>query len=74
MRKAMNLTALARKYGQGYVARISGGTKVFAFSKKVDTLVEKIKDKKEFKENKLVISWVPKFGQRYAFKVSFRLR
>lgn len=71
--KSLNLTALSKKYGPGYVARIDGGTKVFAAAKKVDSLVLKIKDKKEFLENKLVISWIPKYGQRYAFRVSLRV-
>jgi len=73
MRKTMNLTALAKKYGEGYVARVSGTARVMAFAKKVDQLLEKIKDKKEFKENKLTISWIPKYGQKYSFKISLRV-
>ena len=73
MRKIMNLTSLAKKYGQGYIARTESN-KVFAFAKRVDLLLDQVKDKKEFKENKLIISWIPKYGQRYAFKISLRLR
>lgn len=71
--KPLNLTAISKKYGPGYVARIEGGVRVLAASKKVDLLFKKIKNKKEFKENKVVISWVPKPGQRYAFGVSIRI-
>jgi hypothetical protein len=67
MNKARNLTSISKKYGQGYVARFLGSNKILAFAKKADSLMEKIKEKKEFKENKLVISWIPKFGQSYAF-------
>ena len=69
----MNLTAFSKKYGPGYVARIEGGMKVLAAAKKVDSLVEKIKNMKEFQQNKTVISWIPKYGQRYVFKISLRV-
>lgn len=69
--RSLNLTALSKKYGPGYVARLDGGTKVLAAAKKVDSLVLKIKDKKEFQENKVVISWIPKYGQSYVFRISF---
>ena len=68
------MTALSKKYGPGYVARMDGGAQVLASAKKVSSLVEKIKNKKEWQENKLVISWIPKYGQKYAFRVSLRVR
>lgn len=55
------------------MARLDGTNKVVAFAQKADDLIKKIKDKKEFKENKLVIGWVPKYGQTYVFRVSLRI-
>jgi len=74
MRKTINLTNLAKKYGPGYVARIANTTTILAFHKRADRLLEKIKDKKEFKENRVIISWIPKYGGRYVFKISLYLR
>lgn len=74
MKKTINLTHLAKEYGPGYVARIAHTTKILAHGSRADKLLEKIKDKKEFKENKVVISWVPKYGARYVFRVSLCLR
>lgn len=73
MKKALNFTAISKKYGPGYMARLDGTTRVVAFAKRADALIEKIKDKKEFKENKLVIGWVPKYGQTYVFRISLRV-
>jgi len=67
MKKTINLTNLAKEYGPGYVARIINSTKILAHHSRVDKLLEKIKNKKEFKENKVVISWIPKYGARYVF-------
>lgn len=74
MKKALNFTAISRKYGPGYVARLDGTTRVLAAAKRVDILFKKVKDKREFKENRIVISWVPKYGQSYVFRVSLHLR
>lgn len=74
MKKTINLTALAKRYGGGYVARLADTTKVIAHAKETDKLLKKIKDRKEFQENKVVISWIPKYGARYVFKISLRLR
>lgn len=71
--KPLNLTAISKKYGPGYVARLNGTTKVLATAKRVDVLFNKVKDKKEFKENKVVIGWIPKYGQTYVFRISVRL-
>ncbi|MBI2611717.1 hypothetical protein HYW54_03155 [Candidatus Gottesmanbacteria bacterium] len=73
MKRPVNFTAISKKYGPGYIARIEGKTKVLAAGKKVDILMKKIKNIKEFKENKVVISWVPKYGQKYAFRISVRI-
>lgn len=71
--KSLNFTALSKKYGPGYVARLSGTNRVLAAAKGVDVLFNKVKDKREFKENKIVIGWVPKYGQTYVFRISVRL-
>lgn len=73
-KESINLTPLTKKYGPGYVARVEGTAKVVGYAKRADSLLKKIKDKKEFKENKLIISWIPKYGGRYLFRVSLRLR
>ena len=73
MGKAQNLTAISKKYGPGYVARVKDGLKVIASAKRVDVLFKKIQNQKDFKENKVVISWVPRYGQSYAFGISVRV-
>lgn len=67
MEKRINYSKLSKKYGPGYVARIVDTTRVIAYHSKADKLLEKIKNRKEFKENKVVISWIPKYGARYVF-------
>ena len=74
MKKPVNLTSLSKKYGPGFVARVKGTTKVIGYAKRADSLLLKIKNKKEFKENKITISWIPKYGARYVFKISLCLR
>lgn len=74
MKKPIKLTSLSKKYGPGYVARIKGTTKIIDYAKQPDSLLKKIKNKKEFKENRVVISWIPKYGARYVFRISFCLR
>lgn len=65
--KPLNLTAMSLKYGNGYVARLQGTTRVIAHAKRADELMEKIRDTEEFKKKKLVISWVPKHDTTYVF-------
>lgn len=72
-KKSINLTNLSREYGPGYVARIEGTAKIIAHARRADTLVKKVQNKKEFKEDRVVISWIPKYGARYVFRISFRL-
>jgi len=74
MKKALNLTVLSKTYGEGYVARIVNSNKILAHAKSADKVIEKIKNSKEFKQKKVVISWVPKYGARYVFGISFFLR
>lgn len=74
MDKPQNFTAISKKYGPGYVARMKNSLKVIASAKRVDTLFKKIRNKKEFKEDKVVIDWVPKYGQQYALEVSIQVR
>jgi len=73
MAKPINLTILSKKYGPGFVARIKGTGRVIAYAKRPDSLLAKIKNKKEFKENKVIISWIPKYGARYVFRISICL-
>lgn len=74
MRKAFNLTALSKKFGEGYVARIDGTNRIVGYVPTADVLMKKIQYKKEFKENKVVISWIPKYNATYVFGVSLSLR
>jgi len=74
MKKPVNLTNLSKKYGPGFVARVKGTTRVIGYAKRPNSLLLKIKNKKEFKENKVTISWIPKYGARYVFRIPFCLR
>ncbi len=65
--KPLNLTAMSQKYGDGYVARIQGTTRVIAHAKRADDLMKKICDMDESTKKKLVISWVPKHDTTYTF-------
>ncbi|MBI4067045.1 hypothetical protein HY407_01575 [Candidatus Gottesmanbacteria bacterium] len=70
MAKVFNLTSLSQKFGECYVARLKDTDKVIAHAKDADQLLAKIKGREEFKKNKLVISWIPKYGARYVFRIS----
>lgn len=74
MKQAFNLTSLSRKFGESYVALDTKTNKVVAHARRADKLVEQIKDTKKFKEDKLIISWVPKYGAQYVFRISPLLR
>ena len=71
MRKVLDLTSLSRNLGECYVARIADSNKIIAHSKRADKLMESIKNTDEFKKNKVVISWIPKYGAKYIFEASF---
>lgn len=73
MKKSFNLTSLSRTYGESYVARIMGTNQIIAHAKNADEVMDKIKDTEEFKKKKIVISWIPKYGARYVFGISFLL-
>ena len=62
--KPVNISSLITKYGPGYVAKTKGG-QVVAHARKLDVLFKKVKNKAS-----LVISWVPKKGARYVFRIS----
>ena len=70
--KSINITTLTEKYGPGYIAKDKKSGRIVAHAKRVDTLMEKVKERKE--EKKVVISWIPKHGARYVFSLSLRLR
>lgn len=55
------------------MARLSDSNKILAHDKNAKDLMEKVKNRPEFKQNKIVISWIPKYGARYVFGVSLLL-
>lgn len=63
--KLVNITSIVKKYGPGYVAKHPKTGRVVAHAKRVDLLL-----KKTGRRTNLVISWVPKFGARYVFRIS----
>lgn len=70
--RSINITPLTEKYGPGYIAKDKKAGKVLAFASRVDTLMQKVGSKKP--EREVVISWIPKHGARYVFRISLRLR
>lgn len=74
MRKALNLTSLSKNFGECYVARIVDSDRIIGHSKRADKLMENIKNTEEFKKNKVIISWIPKYGAKYVFGISLLLR
>ena len=64
--KPLNISPLIKKYGSAYVAKNRRTGRVIAHAKTLDVLFEKTKRKQD-----LVISWIPKSGARYVFKISF---
>ena len=65
--KLVNITHLTEIYGPGYIAKDKKTGKVIAHASRVDDLMNKLEDKKN---KEVVISWVPKHGARYVFKIS----
>ena len=63
--KPVNITSIIKKYGPGYVAKTQKG-RVVAHDKRIDILFNKVKDRDD-----VIISWVPKPGARYVFRISF---
>lgn len=63
--KAINITALTKKYGNQYIAKSEKTGKVLAHNERVDMVFKKVKDKKD-----VIISWVPKYGTTYVFRIS----
>lgn len=63
--KPIDITSLIKKYGPGYIAKSRKTGRVIAHAKKLDVLF-----KKTGKRTDLLISWVPKPGARYVFRIS----
>ncbi|MBI3342942.1 hypothetical protein HY032_02200 [Candidatus Gottesmanbacteria bacterium] len=63
--KPINISSLMKKYGPGYVAKTVKSGKVVAHAKKLDILFHKTKNRSD-----VVISWIPKYGERYVFRIS----
>ena len=64
--KAINITPLMKKYGPGYVAKDKKTGKIVAFASGLKLLF-----KKTGKRSDLEVSWIPKLGARYVFRISF---
>lgn len=63
--RAINITALTKKYGNQYIAKSEKTDKVLAHDERMDVVFKKVKNKKD-----VTISWVPKYGTTYVFRVS----
>lgn len=61
----MNISALIKKYGPGYVAKNKKSGKVIAHAKRLDILFSKTGDKDD-----ITISWIPKGNAKYVFRIS----
>lgn len=62
--KPINISSLIKKYGAGYIAKSRKTGQVVAHAKKLSLLFNRTKERED-----LVISWVPKSGRRYVFRV-----
>lgn len=63
--RAINITALTKKYGNQYIAKSEKTGKVLAHGERIDLVFNKVKDKKD-----IILSWVPKYGTTYVFRIS----
>ena len=63
--KPINISSLIKQYGPGYVAKTKKTGRVVAHAKRLDVLFQKVKKKED-----VVISWIPKRGARYVFRIS----
>lgn len=63
--KPINISSLIKKYGPGYVAKNRKTGRVVAHAKRLDLLFKKTKKRTDF-----VVSWIPKSGARYVFRIS----
>jgi hypothetical protein len=63
--KPVNISSLVKKYSASYIAKNKKTGKVVAHSKRLDLLFKKTKEHSD-----VVISWVPKKGARYVFRIS----
>lgn len=63
--KPVNISSLIKKYGASYIARNKKTGKVVDYSKRIDLLIKKTKEKADIN-----ISWVPQDNTRYVFKIS----
>lgn len=62
--KPINISSLIEQYGPGYVAKTKKTGRVVAHAKRLDILFRKVK-----KKENIVISWIPKRGARYVFRI-----
>ncbi|MBI2404810.1 hypothetical protein HYV22_01370 [Candidatus Gottesmanbacteria bacterium] len=63
--KPINISALMKKYGPGYIAKSKKSGRVIAHAKRLDLLF-----KKTSKKTDLTISWIPKRDAKYVFRIS----
>lgn len=63
--KPINISTLIKKYGPGYVAKNKKTGRVVAHAKRIDLLFKKTQGKAN-----LSVSWLPKNGARYVFRIS----
>ncbi len=72
--KAINITRLAKKKGPGYAAKDRVSGRVVLTARRLDILWSRIIRLDKSRQERLVISWIPKYGAKYVFNVSIRLR
>ncbi len=63
--KPVNISSLIKKYGSGYIAKSKKTGRVIAHAKRLDILF-----KKTGKKSDITISWLPKGGAKYVFRIS----
>lgn len=65
MKKPIDVSALVKKYGSGYIAKNRKTGRVVAHAKRLDVLFKETKDKTD-----VTISWIPRQNARYVFRIS----
>ena len=60
---------LTKKYGNQYIAKSEKTGKILAHHERMDIVFNKTKNKKD-----VIISWVPKHGSSYVFRISIGWR
>ncbi len=72
--KAINITRLAKKKGPGYAAKDKISGRVVLTARNLELLWNNILRLDKSRQERLVISWIPKYGAKYVFNISIRLR